>query len=132
MDKDIKIIFIDIDGVLTNTDLDNTSFCHLDPSKYRLSKINLALLDKLLDATKAKLVISSNWRKFKPPHTRWLHMGKFYDSTLEPFKEMYRDFIIDMLTIEHHALKSDCLELWFEDNPWIKKSTVHKFHGGSG
>ena len=30
-----KIIFLDIDHVLTNTDLDNTSFRHLDPKKYR-------------------------------------------------------------------------------------------------
>ena len=122
MDNITRVVFLDIDGVLTNVDLDGTSFCHLDPSRYKLSPINLALLDNLLDASDAKIVIASNWRKFKPPHTQWLHGGKLYNSTLEPFKKMYKDCIIGMLPPERHATKSDCLELWFEDNPWLSKN----------
>ena len=116
-----KIIFLDIDHVLTNTDLDNTSFRHLDPKKYKLSKINLKCLDRLLDATNAKIVIASNWRKFIPPHINWEYRGKLYSSTLEPFKKLYRNYIIDMLPPERHITKCDCLELWFEDNPWFSK-----------
>lgn len=117
-----KIIFLDIDHVLTNIDLDNTSFMHLDPSKYRLSKINLKWLDKILSNTSAKIVIASNWRKFTPPNTQWLHRGKLYNSTLEPFKKMYRDYIVGMLPPKHHLTKCDCLELWFDMNPWFSKT----------
>lgn len=117
-----KIIFLDIDHVLTNTDLDNSSFWSFDPDKYRLSEINMKLLDKVLDATNAKIVIASNWRKFVPPHTQWEFKGKTYASTLEPFKRLYKSYIIDMLPPERHTTKCECLELWFEDNSWFSKT----------
>lgn len=116
-----KIVFLDFDHVLTNTDLDNTSFLHLDPSKYRLSSINLRWLDKVLAKTRAKIIIASNWRKFTPPNTSWMYEGKSYNSILEPFKKMYGEWIAGMLPPERHATKSECLELWFEDNPWFSK-----------
>lgn len=116
-----KIIFLDIDHVLTNTGIDNSSFRSLDPSKYRLSKVNLKWLDKILAATSAKIVIASNWRKFSPPNTRWLYDGKWYESTLEPFKELYRSYIIDMLPPKRHIPKSGCLDIWFESNKWFSK-----------
>ena len=99
-----KIIFLDIDHVLTNTDVDNTSFLSYDPSKYRLSKKNLASLDMVLDTTGASIVISSNWRKFKAPYLHWEYKGKKYNSTLEPFKNLYAGKIIDMLPVEHHLV----------------------------
>ena len=116
-----KIIFLDIDHVLTNTDLDSTSFLGFDPRKYTLSKKNLANLDKILDTTGASIVISSNWRKFKAPFLYWEYRGKQYNSTLEPFKKLYAGKIIDMLPVEHHLTKCECLELWFEENTWFSK-----------
>lgn len=116
-----KIIFLDIDHVLTNTDVDNTSFLSFDPSKYMLSKKNLENLDKILDSTGASIVVASNWRKFKAPNLSWNFKGKQYYSTLEPFKTLYAGKIIDMLPIEHHLTKCECLELWFEDNTWFSK-----------
>ena len=116
-----KIIFLDVDHVLTNTDVDSTSFLSYDPSKYKLSLANLANLDRVLDATGAYIVIASNWRKFKKPNTAWLFDGKWYESTLEPLKELYGSRIIDMLPVEHGLTKCECLELWFEDNPWFSK-----------
>ena len=116
-----KIVFLDIDHVLTNTDIDNTSFLSYNPSQYRLSKVNLANLDKVLDATGASIVIASNWRRFKKPNTAWHFEGKWYESPLELFKEMYGSKIIDMLPVEHGLTKCECLELWFEDNPWFSK-----------
>ena len=121
-DKIDKIIFLDMDHVLTNTDLDNSSFLSYDPKKYRLSKINLGFLDKILQQTNAKIVIASNWRKFIPPNTRWMFNGKSYFSILEPFKELYKGHIIGMLPYERYATKCDCLELWFEDNAWFSKT----------
>lgn len=119
---DDPICFLDIDHVLTNTELDGTSFRLFDPSKYKLSKLNLSFLDKILEKTSAKIVIASNWRKFKPPHAFWTFNGKTYNSTLEPFKKLYNDYIIGMLPLERHLSKRECLDLWFEDNPWLSKT----------
>ena len=116
-----KLIFLDIDHVLTNTDIDNTSFLSYDPDKYRLSEVNLSMLDKVIDSTGSSIVIASNWRKFKKPHTAWHFCGKTYESTLEPFKEMYGNKIVDMLPVEHGLTKCECLELWFEHNTWFSK-----------
>ena len=88
-----KLIFLDLDHVLTNTDLDQSSFKHFDPSRYRLSDINLKFFDRILSETDAKIVIASNWRKFKPPYLEWEYNGKFYRSILEPFKKQYRKYI---------------------------------------
>ena len=117
-----KIVFLDIDHVLTNTDLDNTSFKHLDPSKYHLSEINLKFLDELLEKTKAKIVIASNWRRFKPPHLEWECCGKKFKSPLVGFKQRYSRHIFGELPPERHMTKSEALELWFEDNPWFNKA----------
>ena len=70
-----KLIFLDLDHVLTNTELDQSSFLSYDPEKYRLSSINLKWLNKILDETDAKIVISSNWRRFVPPYVK-LHYWK--------------------------------------------------------
>lgn len=120
--KASKVIFLDIDGVLTNTDIDGTSFKHLDPSRYKLSEHNLKILGKVLEQTGAKIVITSNWRKFTGPDPVWHFGGKDYHSTLVPFIQMHSKHVIGMLPPERHISKCDCLELWFEDNPWLSKS----------
>ena len=117
-----RIVFLDLDHVLTNTDIDGSSFLSYDPSKYRLSKENMKWLGKVLKETGAKIVIASNWRKFVPPNTAWLFNGKWYNSILEPFKEIYKGEIIGILPPERHITKCDCLEIWFEDNPWFSKA----------
>lgn len=117
-----KIVFLDLDHVLTNITLDNSSFLSYDPSKYRLSPVNLKYLDKILEETNACVVIASNWRKFMPPNERWLFNGKWYNSILPEFKKKYRGSIIDVLPYEHGITKSEALELWFEDNMWFSKT----------
>lgn len=120
--KTYRIVFLDLDHVLTNTDLDDSSFLSLDPSRYHLSSINMKWLDKILEQTGAKIVITSNWRKFSPPNTAWLHRGKLYQSILEPFRALYKEHIIGTIPPERHTTKRDCLELWFEDNTWFSKT----------
>lgn len=117
----LKVIFLDIDHVLTNTDIDGSSFKLLDPTKYRLSQENLKWLDLVVSKTGAKIVIASNWRKFTPPHDYWIFQGKAYHSQLGALQEHYGDAIIGMLPPERHTTKSECLELWFEDNSWLSK-----------
>lgn len=49
----MKVIFLDFDGVITTP----KSKCKLDPEK-------MALVGRILDATGAKIVISSSWRRY--------------------------------------------------------------------
>ena len=120
---DDAICFLDIDHVLTNTELDGTSFRLFDPSKYKLSKLNLSFLDKILEKTGAKIVIASNWRRFVPPYIIWEYKGKRYRSIFEPFKKIYKDYIIGILPPDHHITKCEALDLWFEDNEWFNKKS---------
>lgn len=117
-----RIIFMDLDGVLTNTDIDDTSFKHLDPSRYKLSEHNLKIFDKVLSQTGAKIVIASNWRKFIGKEQVWHFGGKDYCSTLVPFKEMYSEHIIGMLPPRRRLPKCDCLDLWFDYNTWFSST----------
>ena len=118
-----KLIFLDLDHVLTNTDLDQSSFLSYDPSKYHLSLINLKFLDNILAKTDAKIVVASNWRRFVPPYIIWEYKGKQYKSIFEPFKKIYKDYIIGILPPDRHITKCEALELWFEDNEWFNKKS---------
>lgn len=120
-----KIVFADLDHVLTNVDIDNTSFLSYDPSKYKLSEHNLANFNKILHVTGASIVVASNWRRFKWPDIYWTFDGKKYKSPLEDFKKMYADDIIGMLPPKRHITKCEALELWFEDNPWFSKNDAY-------
>lgn len=125
--KNTPIIFLDIDHVLTNTDIDNTSFLNYDPTKYHISDYNLKYLNMILDKTNAKIVIASNWRKFTPPNTRWLYDGKWYESPLSKFQNDYKQYIIDMLPPERHITKAECLELWCEDHQDVFSKITSKY-----
>ena len=57
----MKIIFLDFDGVLNNSEyLKQQSAVVLKP----FDPINIKNLNYIIDATEAKIVISSDWRKF--------------------------------------------------------------------
>lgn len=111
-----SIIFLDIDHVLTNVNVDNTSFLSYDPNKYTLSEYNLKYLDMILDATDSKIVIASNWRKFTEPNLRWMYDGKWYNSPLPIFKQRYSNYIIDYLPLIRHITKCEALSIWCENN----------------
>jgi len=66
-----KIIFLDIDGVL-NSEVDFNSYTEEEKRRYYdIALRPLKLLDDLVDETKAKIVISSTWRKSR--HTSTLN-----------------------------------------------------------
>ena len=65
----MKIIFLDFDGVLNNTGyLKQQSSIVLKP----FAPINVRCLNSITDATNARIVISSDWRKFKDIHFKSL------------------------------------------------------------
>lgn len=117
-----KVLFLDIDGVLTNTK-DGSSFLCGDPSTYRISEKNLTNLMTLLEKEpKLKIVISSNWRRFEGDDPAWTCMGKTYHGCLPKLRKILKKWIIGDLTHERHLNKAEALELWFEDNEWMSKT----------
>ena len=54
----MKVIFLDFDGVITTL-----------KSKYKLDPDKMALIGRIMDATDAKIVISSSWRRFSLEET---------------------------------------------------------------
>lgn len=54
----MKVVFLDFDGVITTP----KSKCKLDPEK-------MALIGRIIDATDAKIVISSSWRRYSLEET---------------------------------------------------------------
>lgn len=73
MYKKFPIIFLDIDGVLNSEESVNevyqenfsTRWTHLPHKKH------IKILDKIIDITKSKIVISSTWRRTQ----RWYQLG---------------------------------------------------------
>ena len=76
----VKLVFIDIDGVMNNT-ADGTSYLSYDPKRYGLSKRNVFALRRILKRTGAKLVLSTSWRNHPPDYCHqyriWLLYTKF-------------------------------------------------------
>lgn len=56
----MKIIFLDIDGVLNSTKYDRER----KQNDGNIDITRLALLKRLVDSTNAKIVLTSTWRKF--------------------------------------------------------------------
>lgn len=58
----MKVIFLDVDGVLVHSDYENLGTCDIDPTKVKLLKY-------ICDETDAATVISSSWRGINYNHT---------------------------------------------------------------
>lgn len=120
-----RILFLDLDGVLTNTEIDQSSYLCEDPSRYKISKYNL---DNLLSVLKkfddTRIVISSNWRRFDSKNPLWEYKGKTYFGLLPETRKILKKWIVDDLPHDRHITKSEAMELWFEDNSWFKKNSL--------
>lgn len=121
--KDGRLLFLDIDGVLTNVQ-DGSSYLCENPKTYGISEMNFMRLKKILQAyPHAKIIISSNWRRWEDPRPSWEYKGKIFYGVLPKLRKLLSKKIIDDLTHEWHLNKSEAMELWFEDNPWFSKTS---------
>ena len=111
----MNYIFLDIDGVLTSTLETPGSYINHSPAEYGISASCIERLIKLADTCNAKVVISSNWRRF-PDDGVWVHSKeKQLKNPLPGLKKKLGSRYIGDLTHERHLTKSEALELWFED-----------------
>lgn len=111
---DSYYIFLDIDGVLTSQQETPGSYINHDPEEYGLSKSCVKRLLKLADQLKAKVIVSSNWRRFTDDGTCYI-ATKVVKNPLPALKKALGNRYIGDLTHEPHLTKSEALELWFED-----------------
>lgn len=113
----MKIIFLDIDGVIST-----------QKSNYTLDKDACDLLGKIIDATDARIVISSSWRKNTVEDTKsyFTTIGHFV-----PFLFPYADRIIGV-TIRAYAYIMQGVHLGIPRGVEIKQWIDTHIHSDNG
>lgn len=121
MKFDYPIIILDFDGVCTEFGDKTGSYITHSAENYGPSENPIRQLKKLISITGAKIVISSNWRKFTTdPNLRtsyWVHPE--YGTILNPIDKLFKEFgntIIGMLPPLRHARKPDAFRAWLIEN----------------
>lgn len=117
----MKVIFLDIDGCLTSEK--KGTYFNLDPAKYHPSKTVMKQIMKLCDETGAKVVLSSNWRKFDFDG-HWINRYGIYKNPIGEVKKTLEDYCIDVLPKTRHINKSQALVLWLEIQETVPESFV--------
>lgn len=118
----MKIIFLDIDGVLNSSvyDRQRTS------EDGNIDKTRLVLIKALVDKTDAKIVLSSSWRN---------HWEKNLNDCDDVGKEIISDFGREGLEIYDKTPKVGCLErseeirMWLNDHPDIDNFVIFDDNG---
>ena len=109
----MKIIILDIDGVCNDA---CTTTKHVSEGRVYdgVDKEKIDLLKKIIDATGAKIILSSTWRKYK-------------DSREYLFKEMgerLASCVIGQTPDFGFHLRADEIESWLNDHPEVTKFIV--------
>lgn len=103
----MKIIFLDVDGVL-NSELDSFDW-------YVQTDYHFELLKSLVDKTQAKIVLSSSWRKSK--------------DSLETIKSRLQDFGIDVYDVtpsinSPYSKRGDEIKQWIDTQDFSISSFI--------
>jgi len=149
----MKLIFLDIDGVLnTVDDFFETSYYGHEHNKGNevISRTKLALLDSIIEDTGAKIVISSTWRLhfrnsqihemfkargFKAPRTTII--GKTNDCRIgitsgpEYFRSReISEFLKERDDVESYVILDDISERWFDESHHDNLIVTDAYGGG--
>ena len=108
-----KIIFLDVDGVLTSTKETPGSYLNHSLDQYGISPSCLKNLKKLIADTGAKIIISSNWRIYRNQKQVELHGKKIPNPLIAVCKELGED-VIDFLPKTAIKHKAEALVKWFD------------------
>ncbi len=113
----MKIIFLDIDGVLNSSVYDRTRSC----DEGNIDKTRLVLIKELVDKTEAKIVLTSSWRK---------HWSKDPSARDEIGNDLARDFESAGLDIydktpEKGYLERACeISMWLDENDGVDSFVI--------
>lgn len=112
-----NLIFLDFDGVCNS--FENGSYLNLENTKYGYDNDIIKRLRYICKHGNAKIVISSNWRRFPIDGTYTFTYNDKKVTCENPLPSLFHeigDLIIGTLPKDRHINKSEALELWFEYN----------------
>ena len=118
----MKIIFLDIDGVLNSSAYDRQR----RTGDGNIDRTRLALVKELVDKTGAVIVLSSSWRD---------HWEKDADKCDETGKEIISDFasagleIYDKTPKVGYLERSEEIRMWLKENPDVQSFVIIDDHG---
>lgn len=116
--KYVPYVFLDVDGVCTSAEETPGSYMTNRGGDYGVSKGPFRRLASLLADTGAKVVVSSNWRKFEDsgPGSVWHNM--VYGDVANPLPRLRRmlgSCYLGDLPKARRCSKSQALRMWFDD-----------------
>lgn len=117
----MKIVFLDIDGVLNATDdwLEIHYFGQPSNEGVRvLSRSKLALLAHIIHETGAKIVISSTWRKFNTLDELSDLFGRMTDGWFR------REMFYGMTPSSERGFRGDEVDVWLANHPEVTKYII--------
>ena len=116
----MKIAMLDFDGVVTNYYEEIGSYVTYEPAFYGPSPSCVQRLRNLCEETGARILISSNWRKFDEDGkcSFWTHpkYQRTVQNPLPKLKEQIGDLIIGTIPRIRHVTKTEAIKKWFEEN----------------
>lgn len=113
-----RFIFLDFDGCVNNyAETPGSYVTHL-PDEYGPSASNVQRLRNLAEDCDAKIILSTNWRKFSMSgaNSVWHHPDGNYSNPLGKLHQVLGDLIYGALPPYRHMLKSEVLKIWIEEN----------------
>ena len=116
-----SLIFLDFDGVLNS--YDEGSYVTNPPELYGPSKTICSKIEKLCQKKSAKIIISSNWRKFNLTDSYKFNTN-YYSNPLTKVYDLLGKFIIGTLPPYRHITKAEALILWFEETNYQSENWV--------
>jgi len=111
----MNCIFLDFDGVCTSTLETPGSYLNHTPDEYGPSPMCISRLLKLCHDANAKIIISSNWRKFEPDG-KWTFDGNTVANPMNKLKDALGKYCIGTLPPIRHTSKSQVLLNWLNDH----------------
>lgn len=121
-----KIVFCDFDGVLTSKHETPGSYVNWQ-SEYGISPSCFDRLEELCTRTRAKVIVSSNWRRFDDDG-KWSYCSfdgvHMFKNKLPVLKKMLGKLYAGDLPKDRGLNKSQALCLWFKQHPEFNGSYV--------
>ena len=110
----LKLVFVDIDGVLNNKEDKTSCFC-MSPESYGISKKNVEVLKKIISQTGAKIVWSTAWRYWPDDHS-YDYNGLMFKSHFKEVREEFAKDIFEIPSCPHlfkHTKKDDIMGFFY-------------------